>query len=642
MVVRGIPSLLLPLALVLPARAAYVPTPLLRRVAVSSCEAARCAGAAAVLNISPRGAAEVPPRDPRPRRNGEHTPQQQTVTGPPERRAASVPLPPASDGFVFGRQSVEAVLAALRNGSIVLLLEDGEETTRASLVASAAHVSTEQLQFLLEHTVRLQAALETERYRTVYRSLRRIVLDNNDLSRPAISVSARCGGTSPRNATHVARAVHALLADALTDGSEEEEAEAKAEAKAEASAAAAAAASGQPVRRVGRDPAREVCASVSSLVCPGAVSLGSVREGGVLRRAGATEASVELAKLAGLPAVGLHASLRIHSRTELELFAQRHHLTVSSTADLVAYVRSKQQLVERTGPPARMPTKFGRFIAHTYRSRVDGTEHIALVKARYDDDDAAADRGSSSSSSDSSSGSSSGSSGSSGSSSSGGGDAFGSDLPNMVSDYPLKPFAGRPERPVLVRVHSECCTGDVFGSLRCDCGVQLEAALEDIERDGWGVLLYLRGQEGRGIGLGAKMHAYALQERGVDTLDANLQLGLPADSREYGTGAQILADLGIGDMRLMSNNPKKFAGLTGYGLRIVERVPSLTAPNPDNLEYLRTKRRRMGHMIELDDEGVQMSDGVGSEDGVEAQAVRAQVEAEAEAEEVPQTPREPS
>jgi len=214
--------------------------------------------------------------------------------------------------------------------------------------------------------------------------------------------------------------------------------------------------------------------------------------------------------------------------------------------------------------------------------------------------------------------SSGGSSGSSGSSGSGGGDAFGSDLPNMVSDYPLKPFAGRPERPVLVRVHSECCTGDVFGSLRCDCGVQLEAALEDIERDGWGVLLYLRGQEGRGIGLGAKMHAYALQERGVDTLDANLQLGLPADSREYGTGAQILADLGIGDMRLMSNNPKKFAGLTGYGLRIVERVPSLTAPNPDNLEYLRTKRRRMGHMIELDDEGVQMSDGVGSEDGVEA------------------------
>jgi hypothetical protein len=171
----------LPLALVLPARAAYVPPPLLRRVAVSSCEAARCAGAAAVLNISPRGAAEVPPRDPRPRRNGEHTPQQQTAAGPPERRVASVPLPPASDGFVFGRQSVEAVLAALRNGSIVLLLEDAEETTRASLVASAAHVSTEQLQFLLEHTVRLQAALDAlelllQEYRFTASEVERIVV----------------------------------------------------------------------------------------------------------------------------------------------------------------------------------------------------------------------------------------------------------------------------------------------------------------------------------------------------------------------------------------------------------------------------------------------------------------------------------
>merc|ERR1719183_1022210 len=142
----------------------------------------------------------------------------------------------------------------------------------------------------------------------------------------------------------------------------------------------------------------------------------------------------------------------------------------------------------------------------------------------------------------------------------------------------LRPFAGS-SQPALVRVHSECCTGDVFGSLRCDCGPQLEKALQAIEDDGCGVVLYLRGQEGRGIGLGAKMHAYALQERGVDTLDANTQLGLPVDSREYGTGAQILVDLGITDMRLMSNNPKKFAGLAGYGLRIVAREPSHTAPN---------------------------------------------------------------
>merc|ERR1719353_735114 len=166
----------------------------------------------------------------------------------------------------------------------------------------------------------------------------------------------------------------------------------------------------------------------------------------------------------------------------------------------------------------------------------------------------------------------------------------------------MRPFA-QSERAPLVRVHSECCTGDVFGSLRCDCGPQLETALQQIEREGDGVLLYLRGQEGRGIGLGAKMHAYALQERGLDTMDANTQLGLPVDSREYGTGAQILTDLGIRDMRLMSNNPKKFTGLTGYGLRIVERVPSHTVPNLENIRYLRTKLERMGHMLGADVEG---------------------------------------
>ena len=149
-----------------------------------------------------------------------------------------------------------------------------------------------------------------------------------------------------------------------------------------------------------------------------------------------------------------------------------------------------------------------------------------------------------------------------------------------------------------MRVHSECCTGDIFGSLRCDCGPQLEKALESIEIDGHGCLLYLRGQEGRGIGLGAKMHAYVLQERGYDTMDANTQLGLPIDSREYGTGAQILVSLGIRNMRLMSNNPKKFSGLAGYGLRITERVASKTTPNPNNIQYLRTKAERMGHMLD--------------------------------------------
>lgn len=196
-----------------------------------------------------------------------------------------------------------------------------------------------------------------------------------------------------------------------------------------------------------------------------------------------------------------------------------------------------------------MPTKFGLFTAHCYRSYIDGAEHIALVKSDLEKD-------------------------------------------------PYKPFTKN--RPALVRVHSECCTGDVFGSLRCDCGPQLDQALQRIHASGYGVLLYLRGQEGRGIGLAAKIHAYFLQERGLDTMDANTELGLPVDSREYGTGAQILADLGICDIRLMSNNPSKFFGLAGYGLRIVERVPSHVVPNPENIRYLRTKEDRMGHLLELD------------------------------------------
>ena len=321
---------------------------------------------------------------------------------------------------------------------------------------------------------------------------------------------------------------------------------------------------------------------------------------------------------------------------------------------------SCQVLVERTGPPARMPTKHGRFVAYTYRSRVDGTEHIALVKARHDPAHAAAEAGAG----DLRLKPKGGAAGSTDAPSSG---ATMVDALDLESEYAQRPFAGS-EKAALVRVHSECCTGDVFGSMRCDCGVQLESALQEIEEDGWGVLLYLRGQEGRGIGLGAKMHAYALQERGVDTLDANLKLGLPIDSREYGTGAQvgrapppsqsatststapdlhsprigsallsrppllttnpnrpgrsaqILADLGISDMRLMTNNPKKVTGITGYGLRIVERVPSLSAPNPENLQYMQTKRDRMGHMYTVDLDGEGLTDGVGVEDSSMARA----------------------
>lgn len=441
-------------------------------------------------------------------------PRRRVVPPMPVRESAFTPasVHAGEGGYVFGEQSVLQVLDALRNGSIVLLSEDGEASTSLSLVAAPERTTPEQIDFILANAVRPHVALRPAAYRSVYESLHKIVLDNNDLDQPALSVSVRGSGRSPLNSSHVASTVRALA---------------------------------QPE-------------GTTQLTCPGAVSLVCSREGGVLQRAGATEAAVQLCELAGLPAVGVHAALRVSGLEELQAFAGRWGLMYSSTADLVAYQRRRTEMVERCAPPASMPTKYGLFTAHCYRSLVDGVEHMALVK-----EDA------------------------------------GARVPGTTVDE-LKPFQGS-SKPALVRVHSECCTGDIFGSLRCDCGPQLEAALRSIERDGWGVLLYLRGQEGRGIGLGAKIHAYSLQERGLDTLDANTELGLPVDSREYGTGAQILVDLGITDMRLISNNPKKFAGLAGYGLRIVAREASHTAPNKENIGYLRTKVERMGHMLDLDD-----------------------------------------
>ena len=421
----------------------------------------------------------------------------------PQRRKRSMAMPPQSEedgGFVFGEASVLRARDALRNGSLVLLSEDGDADTSISVLLAPGLAQPAQIDFLLEHAIRPQVALEPAAYRDVYGSMHKIVLDNNNLEHPALSVSIRGEKGSPLNSTHVARTLHELVA---------------------------------------REPQSE------GLTCPGAVSLACGREGGVLVRAGATEASIKLARLAGLAPAGMHATLRVTGIEALRSYAQRWGLAYSSTADLVAYERRRAQLVERCGPPARMPTKFGLFTAHCYRSLVDGVEHIALVKDGRED---------------------------------GRLDPRSDELGESDFDE-LKPFAAS-AKPALVRVHSECCTGDIFGSLRCDCGPQLEAAMQAIQSDGWGVLLYLRGQEGRGIGLGAKIHAYSLQERGLDTLDANVELGLPVDSREYGTGAQILVDLGIRDMRLISNNPKKFTGLRGYGLRITDREASHIEPHP--------------------------------------------------------------
>jgi len=412
------------------------------------------------------------------------------------------------DGFVFGSEALHRVIDAFKEGGMVLLAEDGDADASISLMLHPQGVNEKHVEFLAEQAKRLQLALEPEVYLRISSSIQTIILDNNNLERPAISVSVDGATRDSMNSTSVAKTIRELGA-AISNGSE-----------------------------------------LPTLRCPGAVPVCSGRDGGLLQRAGVTEAAIELARLAELPLAAVHATLHTSGVEALRSAAGRWGLPYASTADLVALSRRRSTIIERNAPPARMPTKFGVFTAHCYRSLVDGIEHIALVKSDMEQD-------------------------------------------------PYKPFAK--DRAALVRVHSECCTGDIFGSLRCDCGPQLEQALQRIDASGYGVLLYLRGQEGRGIGLGAKMHAYSLQERGRDTMDANTELGLPVDSREYGSGAQILSDLGIRDMRLMSNNPKKFVGLAGFGLRIVERVPSHVAPNPENIRYLRTKEDRMGHLLELDD-----------------------------------------
>jgi 3,4-dihydroxy 2-butanone 4-phosphate synthase/GTP cyclohydrolase II len=277
------------------------------------------------------------------------------------------------------------------------------------------------------------------------------------------------------------------------------------------------------------------------LVQPGHVFPLKSRAGGVLERAGQTEAAVDLARLAGLNPSGVICEVMNDDGTmarvpDLERYCERHGLKMVTVADLIAYRRAHDKLIERVVSTG-LPTTFGEFEAVGYRSLVDDKHHVALVK----------------------------------------GDVAGA-------------------RDVLVRVHSECLTGDVFHSLRCDCGEQLESALAMIEQEGRGVLLYL-SQEGRGIGLLNKLRAYRLQEDGLDTVDANLRLGLPADLRDYGIGAQILADLGLTSIRILTNNPKKIRGLEGYGLSVTAQIPIAHVPNPHNEAYLRTKAERMGHTL---------------------------------------------
>jgi 3,4-dihydroxy 2-butanone 4-phosphate synthase/GTP cyclohydrolase II len=281
--------------------------------------------------------------------------------------------------------------------------------------------------------------------------------------------------------------------------------------------------------------------SKSDFYSPGHVFPIIARPGGVLQRAGHTETAVDLARLAGLYPAGVICEIMnddgsMARAPQLDEFRKKHGLKWCSVADLIAYRRKNERLIKRE-QDAMLPTKFGEFKLHLYKTMIDDGEHLALVCGEVDG-----------------------------------------------------------KEDVLVRVHSECLTGDVFGSARCDCGDQLEAAMEKIQNEGRGVIVYMR-QEGRGIGLGNKVHAYKLQDQGLDTVEANEKLGFPADLREYGIGAQILLDLGVQSVRLLTNNPKKIIGIDGYGLKIVQREPIVIPPKAHNKKYLDTKKQKLGHML---------------------------------------------
>ena len=400
--------------------------------------------------------------------------------------------------------TIEEAIEQLRNGGMVVVVDDEDRENEGDLVMAAGDVTPENMAFFLEFTSGVICApIESQRADELQLPL--MVLANTEAQRTAFTVSIdfRHGTTTGISAHDRAVTIRALV-----------------------------------------DPATRP----NDLNRPGHIFPLRYREGGVLERAGHTEATVDLCRMAGKYPAGVLCEIVTQDKSdmarlpELEVFAKSHELPIITIADLIRYRRRHEKLVRRVAESS-LPTEFGQFQAHVFESVLDGEQHIALVYG---------------------------------------------DIENVEN--------------LLVRVHSECLTGDALGSLRCDCGPQLRMALAKVAAEGAGVVVYLRGQEGRGIGLAHKIRAYALQEDGRDTVDANLEQGLPVDSRQYGTGAQILVDLGVTSMRLMTNNPVKYGGLEGFGLNIVERVPLESSPTPFNIDYLRTKRERMGHLLEgLDD-----------------------------------------
>jgi len=392
---------------------------------------------------------------------------------------------------------IESAIADIRRGKIIIVVDDADRENEGDLVMAAQHVTPTAVNFMAKFGRGL-ICVPTTSERLEQLGIDRMVRQNRESFRTdfQVSVDAAHGISSGISAADRARTICVMASPT---------------------------------------------AMADDLVQPGHVFPLRARPGGVLQRAGHTEAAVDLVHLAGCRPIGVICEVMrddgaMARLPELLKFAKKHRLKICSIAALIEYRRTREKLVEQI-EVVKLPTDYGEFDLHLYRSRVDGQHHLALVR----------------------------------------GDVSG-------------------QSKVLVRVHSECLTGDVFGSRRCDCGPQLHQAMRQVADAGRGVILYMR-QEGRGIGLAPKIKAYKLQEQGYDTVEANEKLGYGMDLREYGLGAQILVDLGLKTIRLLTNNPKKVVGLEGYGLKIVEQVPIRVKPNPHNERYLKTKRDKLGHLL---------------------------------------------